>query len=401
MHALGFASALLLLAAGVPGSGGAATQAPPAETGEDPRELLARAVAAQRAGEVAEAAALYELVLERVSPEPRLLSNLAAAYARLGRLDEAIDRYAQALRLDPANAAIRLNLAFALYKAGRIADAAEEATKVASGGAPEKTVVLFLADCYLRLGRGHEVVELLEPLLGAYGDDMAFSYLLGMALLGEGEVGRAQILIDRVLSRDSPEAHVMLALAHVRRGGCEAALVELERARAAGPRLPAVNHLLGRCLMERNDWPGAEAAFREELAIDPNHFESRLLLATLLHEAGRKEEALSHAERAFALRPGDPAAGLALGSLRLALGRAEEALPLLEAAGRAFPDDKKTHLRLALAYFRVGRPEDAARQKEIVDRIEGEAQARAADGVRGAVSRTLGKVEGAEARPEP
>jgi len=373
-------------------------QAAPADE-NDPRALFARAVAAQQAGEPEEAAALYERVIVQVGPDPRLLSNLAAAYASLGRYDDAILRYREALEHDPTKAPIRLNLAFALYKAGRISEAADEAAPVAAADTSNHRAVLFLADCYLRLGRGADVVRLLDPLVLDYADEPAFSYLLGMALLGEGETARAQLLIDRVLAGESPEAHVMLAFTQQRRGDCDAALEQLDLARAANPRLPTASFLRGQCLMARNDWAGAEAAFRDEIAIDPNHFEAHLLLAGLLHDAGRKEEALEHAKRAHALRPADPAAQLALGRLELGLGRADEALPFLEAAGEAFPDDKKTHLELAVAYFRLGRPEDAARQREVVERIESEAQARASAGGRDAVSRTLGAVE--EAPPPP
>jgi len=390
----------LLLAAGpaVAASAAGASQDAPAD--DDPRALRGQAVAAQKSGQAAEAAALYERVIERVGPDPRILSNLAAAYSSLGRFDDAIERYRVALERDPGNGAIRLNLAFALYKAGRVAPAAEEAARVVAADPSSRSATLFLADCYLRLGRSADVVALLDPLITDFADDQAFSYLLGMALLAQGETERAQLLIDRVLRTDSPQAHVMLAQMHLQRGDCDAALAELDEARAANPQLPTEGFLRGECLMEKSDWPGAEAAFRDELAVDPNHFESHLILASLLLEGGRKEEALGHAERALALRPEDPAAQLALGRLRLALGDAGAALPLLESAGQAFPNDKKTHLQLAIAYFRLGRPEDAARQREIVERIEKETQARASSSIHGEFDQTPGAAPEGSSPPD-
>jgi tetratricopeptide (TPR) repeat protein len=399
MPALPALVTILLLAAGpvLPAPVPATAQDAPAD--DDPRALLGQAVAAQQSGQAEEAAALYERVIQLVGPDPRILSNLAAAYSSLGRFDDAIARYRAALERDPGNGAIRLNLAFALYKSGHVAPAAEEAARVVTADPTNRSATLFLADCDLRLGRSADVVSLLDPRITDFGDDQAFSYLLGMALLAEGETERAQLLIDRVLRTDSPQAHVMLAQMHLQRGDCDAALAELDEARAANPRLPTEGFLRGQCLMEKNDWPGAEAAFRDELAVDPNHFESHLILATLLLEGGRKEEALEHAERALALRPEEPAAQLALGRLRLALGDPAAALPLLEAAGQAFPDDKKTHLQLALAYFRLGRPEDAARQREIVERIEKATQARASSSMHGEFDQTTGAAP--EGSPPP
>jgi len=376
---------LLLALAWLPLGGPAARQDPTSGEAEDPRALLQRAVGLQQEGRSAEAAELYERVVARVGPDPRVLSNLAAAYSSLGRFDEAIARYRRALEGDPSSPSIRLNLALALSKAGRVGEAADEASAVVGTADASRAAVLFLADCYLRLGRSADVVALLDPRIDTLGDSKAFSYLLGMALLREGDAVRAQALIDRVLQDGSPEAHVMLALMHSRRGDCDEALRELDLALAAGRPLPTASFLRGQCLMEEKHWAGAEAAFREELGVDPNHIEAQLLLAGLLFESGRKDEARPHAERALELRPGDPAARLIQGRLLLSLGRTEEAVPHLEAAGAAFPDDKKTHLNLAVAYHRLGRSEDAERERQTVARIEREAQARASASVREAV----------------
>ena len=83
-----------------------------------------------------------------------------------------------------------------------------------------------------------------------------------------------------------------------------------------------MNFLYGEALMkERNDWAGAAAAFRAELEIDPNHFESNLLLGTLLREGGQSEEALARLEHASRLRGEDLAVKFSLGAAYLAAGR--------------------------------------------------------------------------------
>ena len=92
---------------------------------------------------------------------------------------------------------------------------------------------------------------------------VAIPAMLGTALLAQDEVETAQRLIERVFEDDSPEGHALFATLHLKRGDCEGALVELEKARAGNPELRTVNYLSGVCLMQgRSDWEGAAAAFR-------------------------------------------------------------------------------------------------------------------------------------------
>jgi tetratricopeptide (TPR) repeat protein len=101
-----------------------------------------------------------------------------------------------------------------------------------------------------------------------------------MAHLSAGRTEEALAVLDRVLKEDSPEAHVVLAALYVRDAECVKARPEIRRALEMNPRLPLVNYLNGKCLMEDDvsDWKGAAEAFRQELAVDPSHFEANLLL---------------------------------------------------------------------------------------------------------------------------
>ena len=54
---------------------------------------------------------------------------------------------------------------------------------------------LLLADCWLAMGRNKDVVKLLADK----PDDLAVTYLLGTALVRDGEVKRGQLVIDRIL----------------------------------------------------------------------------------------------------------------------------------------------------------------------------------------------------------
>jgi predicted Zn-dependent protease len=80
---------------------------------------------------------------------------------------------------------------------------------------PENSqATLLLADCYMRLGRETDVINLLEPEEQKRPDDLAVAYLLGTALIRQKRVEEGQVLVDRILRNgDSAEAHLMLGTA--------------------------------------------------------------------------------------------------------------------------------------------------------------------------------------------
>jgi protein O-GlcNAc transferase len=386
--------AVLALAYALSGRAGAAQEA-------DLEALLSRALALHQAGDLQGAADLYVQVLRAVPGASRVRSNLGAAWAGLGRYEDAIDQYQQALAQED-DPSIRRNLAVALVKTGRVREAAAEAERALVAQPADRDALLLLADCRLRLGQAQAAVELLTPAAAAAPRDKAIAYLLGTALLDANRTGDAQVVMDRVFRDDSPESHVLLGYMYARRGQWAAAISEYDQARAANPKLPLVNFLYGEALMkERNDWSGAAVAFRAELEIDPNHYESNLLLGTLLREGGQVEEALPRLEHAARLRKDDLAVRFSLGAAYLSAGRTAEARPLLEAVAAAAPGHLPTQMQLAVLYTRLGRPEDAAKARANVVRLQKEADARSFQGVRESISDLIGKSAPAAGEKKP
>lgn len=363
----------------------------------DLQAVLSKAVALQQAGDLEGAASLYVEVLRAVPQAFRVRSNLGAAWAGLGRYDDAIDQYQQALAVED-DPSVRHNLAVALLKTGRTADAAAQSRQVLAAQPGNRDALLLLAECQLRLGQDSDALELLRGAPAALQDDRAVAYLLGTALLDLNRLGEAQTVMDRVFKGDSPEGHVLLGSMYSRRGDWSAARKEYETARAGNARLPLVNYLYGEALMkERSDWEGAAQAFRAELAIDPNHFESNLLLGTLLREEGRHQEALVCLRHAARLRGDDLAVKFSLGAALLATGSLEESRRLLEEVSVAAPGHLPTQMQLAVLYTRLGRPEEAARARQNVVKLQKEADAKSFQGVRESISDIIGRTAPAEA----
>jgi tetratricopeptide (TPR) repeat protein len=150
-----------------------------------------------------------------------------------------------------------------------------------------------------------------------------------------------------------------------------------------------------------SDWAGAAEAFRRELAVNPSHFESNLLLGELLRQEGKNEEALRAVEHASRLRGDDLAVRFSRGAVYLALGRTEEALPLLEQVAAAVPEHIQAHVQLAVAYHRLGRTADAARERETVGRLQTQSETRFFSTVSEGMSKLIGKTATDASTPKP
>jgi len=342
---------------------------------QDADALLARALEQHRAGDILGAIDSYLALLERAPDRADVRSNLGAAYARLGRHEEAIAQYRLALAGGSEDLAIRFNLGLALFKAARFPEAAEELARVVEKQPENKGALLLLAECYLQQANSAKVVELLAPHEAAYGEDRAYAFLLGSALVQENDLKRGQIFIDRVLrGGDSAEAHLLMGAAHLRARDLQAARDELRRAAELNPSLPTVHSLLGKALQLMGDGQGAEAAFRGELEINPNDFDANLNLGILKRDEGAFDEALAYLTRAARLRADDLTVLHALGSLYVSSGAYQKACDTLEPLVKRAPEFQQGHVLLAMTYARLGRTQDAERERAIARRLAAERQ---------------------------
>ncbi|HXY38518.1 MAG TPA: tetratricopeptide repeat protein [Vicinamibacteria bacterium] len=350
---------------------------------------FARGVALHQAGDVVGAIQAYEAALKLVPGRVEVLSNLGAALSHLGRYDEAVQRYRQALEADPHQASVRLNLGLALYKGGRAQEASAEFRKVLERDASQKAALLLLADCELQMGNDRKVIELLSPRERALGDDRLFAYLLGTALIRQGELQHGQALVDRLFrSGDSAEGHLLLGAQHIRREDYRPAVPELKRAAELNPELPTVHSLLGIALMNTGERPAAIPEFQRELSKNPNDFEANLRLGLLLRDEERLQEAAACIEKAARLRPRHPDVLYALGRIDLASDHLSQAQAHLEELTRVAPEFEGGHVLLATVYYRLKNKEAGDRERAVVDRLK--AARKASEGAAG---------EAADAKP--
>lgn len=337
-----------------------------------PEEILRQAVQLQQSGDFAGAIAEYRDYLNQVPENIMARSNLGAALSRSGRFQDAIAEYKKALELQPANLPVRVNLALAYYKAAEIPQAAAELERVVAERPGERQPVLLLSDCYLRLGQDAKAVELLSPLQQQTPDDKALDYMLGTALIRDGQTERGQSVVDRILrDGDSAEAHLLIGESKLSANDYAGALGEFKKALEINPRLPSLNGYYGTALADTGDIPGAEAALRKELALDPNDYAANFQLGRLLQDENRAESRQCF-ERALAQRPNDPASRYRLALLDLEDGQVDRARATLETLIHENPRDVDAHIALATAYYRLKRKEEGNKQRALVLQLNAE-----------------------------
>lgn len=345
------------------------------QTPRAPGELLKEAGAFHRTGKLDQAIKDYKLFLEQYPDVPQVRSDLGAALAGSGRYQEAIVEYERALQLQPLPQ-IRLNLALAYYKADKLDSAVEALKKVHEEMQNDLRPVMLLADCYLRLGQNKEVVELLSPLEQTHGDDPGVTYMLGTALVRDGQVAKGQVIINKILQNgDSAEARLLLGTTKLQVNDYSGALADLQKAVELNPNLPDVYTFYGLALMSTGDQAGAQKAFEQAIQYDSNSFESNLRMGVLDRENQNYDAALQYLRHALDVRPGDLGVRYQIAAAELSMGQVESARVDLEAIVKEAPNFTEAHVSLATAFFREKRNAEGDRERAIVTKLLAQKQA--------------------------
>ncbi len=338
--------------------------------GDDETALAQHALALQQAGDYAGAVEAYRAFLKAKPDDVVAHSNLGVALAKLGRYDEAILEYEAADHILPGDPRIGLNLAIAYSKSGRVSEAAKKLENVHSVQPENQQVTLLLADCHLRLGDDVRVIELLQPLGKTEPDDLPVAYMLGTALVRQQRIAEGQVMLDRILKNgDSAESRFLLGMQMFESGDYPASVKQLASAADLNPNLPELQSYYGRALLMTGDADGAAAAFRKELANDPNDYAANVGLGQILTVRKNYREALPLLQQSLLVRPQSLEPRLAMGEYLIAVGKLPDARQPLEEAVKMAPNSLAAHQLLASVYSGLNMPQEANREQAQVQKL--------------------------------
>nr|WP_241263341.1 tetratricopeptide repeat protein [Parahaliea mediterranea] len=132
--------------------------------------------------------------------------------------------------------------------------------------------------------------------------------------------------------------------------------------------MPGSQMQLAVFLGNRGDLPGAEAAYREALYLNPQLIPARLNLADLLRAQQREDEARAQLALALETDPGNANALHALGLLETRAGNREKALDYLGRAAAAEEQGVRLRYVYAVALHDLGQPGAAIQQLQSLRR---------------------------------
>ena len=250
--------------------------------------LFAQALRDHRAGQLAEAAAAYQKIIDLRPGVAEVHSNLGMLLWHQGHPDEAMDSFEQALALNPG-----------------------------------------LADPYESLGKALRQQDRPERIASRLDRALAEAQALklGTVLRREGRFDEAAARLEQALALDPnlPAVHYNLGVIFWHRGHLDQAVARYEQAVALKPDYIEALNNLGSTLREQGKPAESRQVFERLLALDPDSAAAQMALGVCYLLAGDYERGWPAYEARLRLPGPSPAARLSpLG--RRALGRTQPAV---------------------------------------------------------------------------
>ncbi|HWF78700.1 MAG TPA: tetratricopeptide repeat protein [Caulobacteraceae bacterium] len=312
-------------------------------------------MAAHRAGQLAQACAIYQSILAQSPDDFDALHMLGLAVVQAGDPAQGARLIEQAITREPGVAAAHVNLSMAQEALGRFGEALASADRAIALGDATPDAYLNRGNALLALGCAQEALAAYEHAVALQPGDPRGPYNCARTLRVLGRFEDALAGYDAAIAL-WPGFYEAVSnrgevLSHL--GRLDEALAAMDAALALRPSAEAHRNR-GAMLTRLRRLDEAMAAYDIALGMDPANAQAHGDRANVLNDLGRATEALAAADRALALSPerADPhnSRGVALYSL----GRLEPALASYERALALAPEFPEAHMNRALAWLRSG-----------------------------------------------
>jgi tetratricopeptide (TPR) repeat protein len=322
---------------------------------------LPTAYALHQAGRYADAARVYQALLERDPNDPAALHLFGTMHHQCGHSARAIELIARAIALRPEVADFHANLGEAQRALGQHEQAAAScrAALELRPDYPEALNNLGLA--LHELGRHDDAIGHFEAALAlqpdfALAQNNRATALWALAKTSEAvEAYRAALALDPTLG----QVHANLGQLLAEQGQLVEGLAHCREAVRHQPDLAAGHNNLGNVLRALERWAEAETAYAEALRLQPDLGVAHANLGLTLQQQGKPGAALPHFRRAAELAPEDDDVCQQLAEAHALAEDWAAAIPCCQRRVKLKPEDADTHNALGWAYQLDGRLAEA------------------------------------------
>jgi tetratricopeptide (TPR) repeat protein len=362
------------------------------------QEVLKTAIELQQAGQLSQAAQIYQRILAQEPSNAEALHLLGLVHYQQGNPARAVELIGKAVAVRPNAPVFHANLAEAYRALGQLERAAG-CCRAALGLRPNYPEALGNLGLALHeMGKREEAVEQYRRALALRPDFAVVHNNLGNALRELGRLDEAFSHYSRAVELDPSYAPARTNLGQmlIDRGRAQEALAHCEEAVRLQPDTPAMHNNLGNALQGLERFVEAKAAYLEAIRLDPALAKAHAQLGLVLLREGQLDDALPWMKRAIELDPADPGLHELLGDLYMEREQFEQAVPCFEKALEVATEDRfSARISLAWALQEEGRLSEAEQQFERARRLQPEAPI--IDNYLGGLLEEKGKLAEAEA----
>lgn len=328
---------------------------------------LAKAQAALRAKNAAEAQLMFEAVLKLDPGNVEAQANLGVMAFFHGDCAKAERYFRGAIKGDAALTKLRALLAVCEMRMGQPHAEAdmEDAYRKLKDAKLKARLGIELADLYYEQGDLEKTSGMLQQLLNLQPDNVDFLFFAQRVY---SELANQTLNKLAVLAPGSARMEQLIAERLINDGDLKDATKHYRKALQIDPHLPGVHFELAEALMQAdpNDTAvqaQAKSQLEQAIKVDGDSANIECELARIAHLQSHADEALADYRRAYQMNPDNSTAAMGIATLLEQSGKNQQALAYLRKAVKEEPFSTKANYRLFLLYKKLHM--DAAAKKQL------------------------------------
>jgi tetratricopeptide (TPR) repeat protein len=315
-----------------------------------------RAIAAHRAGHLADAETEYRLVLALDGKHFEALHMLGIVHAQRGMFEEAERLIQVALTINPDHADAYFNLGNMQRERGKYQEALATYDRALALSPDHADALVNRGIAHFELGRHADALANYDQALTLRPDDPAIHTNRGNTLSKLGRLEDALASHERAiaLKPDYAEAYSNRGTLLIELEQPQAALSSYERAIALTPKSAQAHFHCGIAHAALKQWDQAVARYDQAIALQPGYSDALSNRGSALMQLGQVDAALANFDALIALNPDLAEAHYNRGVAMIALERLDDALASLAQAIALNPNFAEAHHHEALLRLLTG-----------------------------------------------